>query len=80
MSKRNSLPRALFLGLTYAGNHTRFLNLRHDVEHEERIRPEFSSVTGWKEGGLIERMSFLPHGVRGRARGVIEASALARFP
>ena len=73
-------PRVLFLGSAYAGHATRFANLERRARQDARIRPAFHRVTGWREGGMIERLPALPRGVRGRLRAVTEAAAFARFP
>jgi glycosyltransferase involved in cell wall biosynthesis len=70
----------LFLGLGYAGHRTRFLNLRASTEGDARLRPAYAEVTGWVEGGSIERLSMLPRGMRGRLRALRQAAPLARFP
>ena len=75
-----SPPRALFVGSTYAGWRTRQLNLERHVLEDGRLAPTFQRVSGWHEGGLIERLPLLPAGARGRLRALSEASALARAP
>jgi len=75
-----SKPRVLFVGALYAGHRTRFSNLRHHTEDDPRILPDYRVVTGWRRGGGIERLRFLPHGARGRARALVEGSSLARIP
>lgn len=77
---RGDCPRVLFLGCTYAGHHTRFLNLVAHSRLDSRIRPRYHCVTGWSPGGSIERLRLLPAGLRGRARSVLEAAAFASFP
>ena len=71
--------RALFLGTTYAGHATRFANLQHHVLKDGRLSADFRPVTGWKEGGLLERIP-VPRSIRGRARATAEASVFARVP
>ncbi|MFN0147403.1 MAG: glycosyltransferase family 4 protein [Dehalococcoidia bacterium] len=73
-------PRVLFLGSAYAGHATRFANLEAQARQDPRIRPTFRRVTGWRDGGMIERLPALPRGVRGRLRAVTEAAAFARLP
>ena len=75
-----SKPRVLFVGALYAGHRTRFSNLRHHTADDPRIVPDYRVVTGWRSGGAIERLRFLPHGARGRARALVEGSSLARIP
>ncbi|OAI42571.1 hypothetical protein AYO38_11340 [bacterium SCGC AG-212-C10] len=70
----------LFLGCTYAGHKTRFANLRRHVATDERIEPTFRPVEGWNDNGLIERMTWAPKPVRGRARAVVSARAFAAIP
>ena len=70
-------PRVLFLGSEYAGWRTRFRSLRRHTEHDRRIRPTYRSVTGWVDGGWIERLPVLPTALKGRARALVEASAFA---
>jgi glycosyltransferase involved in cell wall biosynthesis len=73
-------PKVLFLGALYAGHRTRFMNLRANTADDARIRPEYRTVSGWVEGGSIERLGFLPPGLRGRLRAVAEAAPFARLP
>lgn len=75
-----STPRVLFVGSLYAGHRTRFLNLRAHTADDPRLIPTYRSVSGWVDGGLVERLGFLPAGLRGRARALLEASAVARLP
>jgi glycosyltransferase involved in cell wall biosynthesis len=80
VSDEHSAPRVLFLGTTYAGWKTRFLNLKSHTEHDGRISPTYRAVTGWQVGGAIERLPWLPSKVRGRLRGALEASTFASLP
>lgn len=73
-------PRVLFLGAMYAGNSTRFLNLQAHTQDDPRIRPIYRQVRGWSDSGRIERLPLLPAGVKGRFRGVLDASAVAMLP
>jgi glycosyltransferase involved in cell wall biosynthesis len=73
-------PRVLFVGTLFAGHRTRFMNLRAHSIDDPRIRPEYAVVSGWNEGGVIERLGFLPRTIRGRVRAVAEARSLARMP
>lgn len=73
-------PTVLFLGSGFAGNQTRFTNLRQHVEGDARLRPEFREVTGWKEGGVFERLPFPSKALRGRLRTVVESAPIARIP
>ena len=73
-------PRVLFLGSTYAGHNTRFLNLERNTRDDPRIRPSYRRVTGWSEHGLIERLPLVPAGVKGRVRAMREAAPLATLP
>lgn len=77
---RGSVPRVLFLGLTYAGHRTRFLNLEAHARQDARIQPVFRTVSGWRERGWLERLPYVPPGIAGRARATLEASALAMLP
>ncbi|MCC6386607.1 MAG: glycosyltransferase [Dehalococcoidia bacterium] len=79
MTRRNLRPRVLFLGSTYAGWKTRQLNIEAHTRADGRIDPIYRQVTGWHEGGLIERLP-APRGFRGRARAVIEARSFASIP
>src|SRR5687768_9803103 len=76
---RNQL-RVFFLGLTYAGHRTRFSNLRSHVEQSSRVSTCFREVTGWKEGGLLERLPLVPQNMKAYLRGYIEAAPVARIP
>lgn len=78
--KSGKQPRALFLGTTYAGHGPRFESLLQSVEADGRMDATFRRVTGWREGGMIEALRFLPRGLRGRARATVEASAFATLP
>ena len=73
-------PRVLFLGSLYAGHRTRFINMREHTAGDPRIRPEYRTVSGWVEGGLLERLPFVPRGARGRIRAIVEAAAITRLP
>lgn len=75
----SSSPRALFVGTTYAGWKTRQLNLEAHVIADGRLAPRFARVTGWHEGGGIEKLP-LPGAVRGRMRALAEARSFASFP
>jgi len=72
-------PRVLFLGTTYAGWATQFANLQADVLSDGRLDPTFRSVSGWREGGLFERLP-LPAGLSGRLRALTEAAPFASLP
>jgi glycosyltransferase involved in cell wall biosynthesis len=71
---------AFFLGSTYAGHATRFANLRAHASADERIRPVFREVSGWRESGRLERLPLLPRAVKGRLRIAAEVSRYGRFP
>lgn len=73
-------PRVLFLGIEYAGHRTRFMNLRAHTAGDTRILPEYRNISGWINGGWIERMRLLPPGIRGRARATLQAAPVARLP
>lgn len=73
-------PRVLFVGALFAGHRTRYMNLRTHSIDDPRIRPDYAEVSGWSDGGVIERLGFLPAAVRGRARALVEARSLARLP
>jgi glycosyltransferase involved in cell wall biosynthesis len=75
-----SRPHILFVGSLYAGHRTRFLNLRRHTERDHRISASYRHVSGWRDGGIVERFTFLPPPLRGRIRALGEASALARLP
>jgi glycosyltransferase involved in cell wall biosynthesis len=72
--------RILFLGTSYAGWKTRFLNLKARTEDDLRIDATYRVISGWRDGGAIEAVSFLPRGVRGRLRATIEGAAFAALP
>lgn len=73
-------PSVLFLGLTYAGHETRFLNLQAHTTRDPRIRPSYHRVSGWRDGGWIERVPLLPPAVKGRVRATLTSAAIARLP
>ena len=73
-------PRVLFLGSMYAGHATRFFNLEAHTKHDPRIQPTYRRVTGWVDGGAIERLPLLPAALKGRARAALEAAAFAMLP
>jgi glycosyltransferase involved in cell wall biosynthesis len=70
----------LFLGKTYAGHAARLLNLQSHVASDHRIDTQFRSVTGWKQGGWLERSPALPRGLKARLRAVAQASTFASIP
>ena len=72
-------PRVLFLGTTYAGHGTRFANLKAHATADGRVAPTFRSVSGWREGGLFERLP-LPAGLSGRLRALTEAAPFGSLP
>ncbi|HEX6032231.1 MAG TPA: glycosyltransferase family 4 protein [Tepidiformaceae bacterium] len=73
-------PRALFLGKTYAGWRTRFLNLQAHIQQDGRLDASFREVTGWRPEGRLERMPWLPPAVTGRLRAVLDAAPFAAYP
>jgi glycosyltransferase involved in cell wall biosynthesis len=73
-------PQVLFLGSTYGGHYTRFLNLEANTSEDPRIRPTYRPVRGWVVGGLVERLPLLPAGLKGRARAAWQSKSLARLP
>ena len=75
----NARPRVLFLGSGFAGHRTRFLNLQRHVQDDARMAPVFRLVSGWKDGGLVERLP-VARGARGAVRTALEASSLAMMP
>ena len=77
---RIDAPRVLFLGTTYAGHATRFANLRANAAADIRVESCFRCVTGWRDGGLVERTPLAPRWLKGRIRAVAEASPFAQFP
>jgi glycosyltransferase involved in cell wall biosynthesis len=72
-------PRAEFVGVMYAGWGTRYQNLQQSVRAEGRLDARFTPVTGWREGGLIERLP-VPASAAGRLRALTEARVFARMP
>jgi glycosyltransferase involved in cell wall biosynthesis len=74
------MKRVLFLGRLYAGHRTRFNNLKRHTSEEGRITPSYREISGWVEGGLIERAAFLPRGLRGRVRALAESLPVASLP
>src|SRR5438105_4922546 len=73
-------PRVLFLGLGYAGHRTRFENLRRHSQYDPRMRASYKLVSGWQQEGQIEKLPFLPDGVKGRLRAVLQAAPFASIP
>lgn len=73
-------PRVSFVGSGFAGHATRFRNLRSAVVEDARLAATFHEVTGWNDGGVIERMPIISRPVKGRVRGVLETSRVARVP
>jgi glycosyltransferase involved in cell wall biosynthesis len=69
-------PSALFVGVTYVGHASRFATLEGLVERDPRLDARFARITGWRDGGLIERVPLVPRRVLGRLRALQEASAL----
>jgi len=72
--------RALFLGSGYAGHSTRFENLRGHIGDDPRLDSSWRLVTGWRHGGIVERIPGLPRGVKGRARAASELLPLLSWP
>lgn len=70
-------PHALFIGSTYAGWRTRQLNLERHVMEDGRVEAEWRRISGWRDGGWIERLPALPRGLRGRARALTEGASFA---
>ncbi len=68
------------MGSGYAGHRTRYLNLKGHSREDPRIRPTYCCVSGWIEGGAIERLPLAPASLKGRARAVLQAAPLAGFP
>jgi glycosyltransferase involved in cell wall biosynthesis len=61
-----------FVMPTEVGWKTQYLNWRNGLSDDLGIDPEWIVITWWKEGGLIERLPFLPAGVKARTRAQIE--------
>ena len=78
--RSGSAARVLFLGITYAGWRTRVSNLESQVRDDPRIAAAFRQITGWREGGVLERLPLLPRNLTGRARAVLEAAAVVQWP
>jgi glycosyltransferase involved in cell wall biosynthesis len=55
-----------------AGMRTHYLNWRHIVAQEPDVASNWIPVTYYEEGGWIERLRFLPRGVRGTWRGYLQ--------
>ena len=72
-------PRVLFLGMTYLGWAPRFRNLVANTQDDPRIRASYAPITGWREGGTLERLP-LPRTLTGKARTLIEAVPFAKLP
>lgn len=72
-------PRALFVGVSYLGHRTRFMNLRAHAGPDARIEPEFHLVTRWSDDGQV-RIGRLPEGLSGRLRAFAGARSLGRIP
>jgi glycosyltransferase involved in cell wall biosynthesis len=70
----------MFMGRLYAGHRTRFLNLEQHTADDPRISATYRPISGWVEGGLIERLPLLPKGAQGRVRAMTESLAMARWP
>lgn len=75
-----SKPRVLFVGSTYAGHRTRFENLQDHIKDVAHFDATFVEISGWQEGGRLERLSVVPQGIKGRGRSAWEARSLARMP
>ena len=80
MTTTGRAPRVLFLGSMYAGHATRFLNLEAHTSDDRRIRPTYRRVTGWVDGGAVERAPAVPAALKGRARASLQAAAFATLP
>lgn len=71
---------ALFVGIDYAGQRTRFDNLIEHTQDDQRIVPEYCWVTGWDRSGRLERLPLLPNAVKGRLRATMDARVVAKLP
>jgi glycosyltransferase involved in cell wall biosynthesis/GT2 family glycosyltransferase len=80
MERSIDAPRVLFVGRGYAGHRTRFANLEAHTRDDPRMRPTYACVTGWTEGGVLERLPLLPGGLKGRLRATLQAAPLATLP
>jgi len=78
--RHDAASRVLFLGSLYAGHRTRFFNLKKHTQEDPRIHARYREISGWRDGGLIESARFLPGGVRGRARALLESLPVAGMP
>jgi glycosyltransferase involved in cell wall biosynthesis len=65
--------------VTYAGQGTRFSNLRAHALADGRLDATFQPINGWVEGGVIERLP-LPASVRGRVRAIGQSRGFATIP
>lgn len=72
-------PRVQFVGVSYLGHRTRFMNLQTHVGPDQRIRARFDLVTRWSESGQV-RIGRLPAGLSGRLRAFWGARSLGRVP
>jgi glycosyltransferase involved in cell wall biosynthesis len=73
-------PRALFLGLGYAGHRTRYENLVAHTAADARIFARYELVTGWTSDGTIERLPLLGPKAKGWLRATTQARAFAAIP
>jgi glycosyltransferase involved in cell wall biosynthesis len=67
---------ALFVGITYVGHASRFATLEGFIKCDPRLDAHFERITGWRDGGVVERIPLIPRRLLGRARALHEASAL----
>jgi glycosyltransferase involved in cell wall biosynthesis len=80
MTSAQSRPHVLFLGSTFAGHRTRFLNLEAHSRDDPRLIATYRRVTGWAPGGLIERSPLLPANAKGRVRTALQCAPIAALP
>ena len=55
-----------------AGMRTQYLNWREIVEREAGIQATWVPISYYEEGGLIERMKFLPESIRAVGRSYLQ--------
>ena len=61
-----------FIMFTEIGLKTQYLNWRNALSPEMGLQPEWIVIEWWKEGGRLERMGFLPGGVKARVRAWLQ--------
>ncbi|MET0908371.1 MAG: glycosyltransferase family 4 protein [Ilumatobacteraceae bacterium] len=70
--------RVAFIMEQHVGLRTYTANLRRFADVDERIEASWTFITYFESGGLIERLPFVPDGLRGTMRGMLQVRRALR--